>query len=347
METKISVTELNALLLETKPIWSNPITVTSANWVVFSEGRFYCTNGVFHYSTECTYMEAAVPASDIHELIRKYEDGEVVIDAHDSSVNISIKIPGRKAIQASFDYPFEFKNSLDSFYDEENISTDDIEGFSNALQFTSQYVFRDNIEYSNVYVVNGNAVATDGYCIAKSSVTCPDTSLVFGLSKVLNGLPEPERVFQNSSSITFYHPDYKLSCAKAMGKPTAVTDYIPDVSKLKRDFSIGNVDDFCDIITSLKRLSDFKKQDKFVVLESNGTTLDVFMDNVSKTYRYPIENATVNSSFSMKIHPDHIVNLLRVSPTVRYETSESFVYAFDSELKRNLVVWVEYEENST
>jgi len=78
-----------------------------------------------------------------------------------------------------------------------------VSGILEALTYTNQYAYKENIEFSNTYIVNKRAVSSNGYHIVSHDVDCPDTKFLYGTDKVLRTQSAPNHLYNNICFLAF------------------------------------------------------------------------------------------------------------------------------------------------
>lgn len=298
----MNTAELTDLLKKTKPIWSTTGTIPHNEWVFFSGDMFYTFNGYHFYSQPFNGPVGAFPASSLLQILNR-SGKEIVLEGGEDSSSVKGKT------KAEFDYPFNLREHVRSFYIEEGeflLSRN----FNNALLACSQTIFRDNIQYSNCYVVNNRMYSTDGYRITIVETESPNCSIPINTEKML--FDEVRGIASNSRFVSFKLGDGILSAMRNIGHENSVLKHVPQCEFDVR-IEWGNPEEAQEILTMMERFDiDFKKKDITVLVDITGSQATLSMNGIKAS----VQESTVcksNKNVSFSIHPHHLRNLLNVA----------------------------------
>jgi hypothetical protein len=309
---KVNVNELNTLLKNTKPIWSTTGTIPHNEWVFFSGDMFYCFNGYHFYSQPFEGPIGAFPAPSLIQILSRAGETIELIGGNNSSA-----IKGKT--KAEFDYPFKLEEHVKSFYleQEEFVLTRD---FNKALELCTRTIFKDNIEYSNCYVVNNRMFSTDGYRISVVDTQCPNCSVPINTSKML--FDEVRGIVVNNRWISFKIGDGILSAMKNIGHENSVLKHVPACDfDVKLTFT--NASEAIDILSMINKFDiDFKKKDISVKVEVRDGVVTIEM-NGNKASVSEQTQCESNTDVSFIIHPLHLIDSLSISSKLFLSTTST------------------------
>jgi hypothetical protein len=331
---------LQHLLQRVKPIVYKRFNVPYENWVFFDGSYAYAFNGLYYWLEPFDApQEMALPAKQIETMIAKTKSDKVyLLFGRDS---VSVEIDGK---QADFNYPFRsIAYYMKSFYVETVPREDFIpvpSSITDAIKFCSKSIFPENVEYSNIYVVNGIAYASNGMRIAEAYCELPDTKLSIGIDKVLDAIgQEPESVLNKVHSLSFWFPSGLLSMSKNVGKPEAITNFIPDTQALTESFEITDSKSWMRALKSAKAFDDeFKKKDMTLHIEVADSKAVITTTGVKARYTQEIEDVPHTSAFEFNIHPDVLLPAIEMEADVIFGDAD-FICAVGQ--GKRMYMWVE------
>lgn len=302
----LSSKELNAFLDTVKPITSKRFNVPYEDWVFFDGNFAYAFNGLYFYHTPFRAPEVMALPAKRTQIFLPNKDTEIGVLLGNESVTLD---SGKS--QIDFAYPFRsVEDYMKSFYVEaEEITHPVQEDFAECVRFCSETIFRDNIEYSNIYVHEGNAYSTDGSRISVYPCDIPNVTLSIGIDKLVDAFGTPDTVLVSGSTVSFGIGDGILSVLQNIGYRTAVTQYIPKDEPLVNTIRIPDPSEIAKVLKKAQSFdTEFKKKDTMVTV-SIGDEAEISMEGVKSRFREGVEIYASNP-VTFRVHPAHFSSVL-------------------------------------
>jgi hypothetical protein len=294
---------LRKFLESVKPITTKRFNVPYEDWV-FLDGNFaYAFNGLYFYVTPFDAPEIMALPSKRTLLFLPNKDEEIGVLLGKDSVKLD-----SKSSQVEFSYPFKsIEDYTKSFYlEKEPMMYEAPDDLLQCLEFCSQTIFKENIEYSNIYVHEGYAYSSDGSRISVYPCDIPDTSLSIGVEKVLKSVGEPDSLVVHNSVTSFGIGEAVLSVGKNIGEHTAITNYIPPTDML--DYAI-TFHDRKEIMKVLKKAqafdAEFKRKDSQVIVSVSKDEGEIRIEGVTSKFSETVD-MTSTKDVTFMTHPSHL-----------------------------------------
>lgn len=345
----LNVAELIDRLDKVKPVTTKKFNLPYEDWVFFDTEYMFAMNGQFFirlpYPTEKMF---ALPSKQTRVFLANAGETVNILYGNDS-VSLDYQV-GKKSAQADFSYPFSsIEKYMRSFYiapdDSERVEVDG--RFMDALAFAELYVYKDNIEYSNVYSFDSILFSTNGSIIAEAD-TCaiPDTSFSFGTGDVLRSLADDVESIQNDETTVTYRMagGAIVSALKNIGKATAITKYIPDISVLENIIDIRDPPEWGRAIKAAMNFDDeFKRRDKLVHVALSPDGAVISFQGVRTKYIQEIAEVSSDVPVAFRAHPTVLLQITEGSD-VRFNPTKPYLYVSGD--YTGLHLWVEIDEET-
>lgn len=326
---------LNQFLETVKPITTKRFNVPYEDWVFFDGDFAYAFNGLYFYHTPFKAPGVmALPAKRTLLTLPK-DSGEIGVLLGKDYIALDTE-----KSQVDFAYPFKsIEEYMRSFYVEGGDIENEVQhDFLECLEFCSQTIFKENIEYSNIYVYDGNAYSTEGSRISVHPCTLDNTSLSIGIEKVLQSTGEPDTFVVNDSVVSFKIGDAVLSVSRNIGNHNAVTDYVPSSDALVETITVNNAKNVLAVLKKAQSFdTEFKKKDTQVTVTIADGKAEISIEGVKSKFREDVEiESTKDVSF--KVHPSHLYSVVEMEAPILFGPP-SHMKATDGYRTRYL--WVE------
>lgn len=326
---------LSSFLETVKPITTKRFNVPYEDWVFFDGNFAYAFNGLYFYHTPFTAPGVMALPSKRTLLALPNSGGEIGVLLGKDSVTLD-----KGKTQVDFAYPFKsIEDYMKSFYLEgDEIENEVQDDFLECLEFCSETIFKENIEYSNIYVYDGNAYSTEGSRISVFPCTLDDTSLSIGVDKVLQSIGQPDAFLVNDSVVSFKVGESVLSMSKNIGNHTAVTEYVPPTDPLTETITVNDPKGFMKTLKKAQSFdTEFKKKDTQVTATITEGTAEISIEGVKSRFKEEVD-LEASKDISFQVHPSHLHSVIGMESPILFG-SPSYMAATDGYRTRYL--WVE------
>jgi hypothetical protein len=317
---------------DTKPIWSTIGLLQHTEWILFSAGRGYTFNGFHYCSAVVPFNETfALPGHQVEVILSgtKEDFCDVYYDDKKSGIKI-------KDSKGQFSYPFSVEKQLNHFYSDIDSSLWQLcHGFTEALNVCSQTIHKNNIEFSNCYVIDKKMYSTDGirYSVVETdSISC---SIPIGTDKVINNR-QIRAIQENNTMVSFLVDTYIISATKNIGSGVKIKTHEP---KERPGIRVSYTKELVSLFDTAKKFdNEFKLKDLYVEVKFDNNMLYLSITGVKNMFRkeFPVDTAV---PFVFKVNPGLFTTIAKDYSSFFYDPGMS--YLLFSEGERSQYLWIE------
>lgn len=320
---KINSKYLETILKDWKYILNTVGSKKHQDWLIFDNDKIFAFNGYFYISTDFKAPGSFAINANCISILDSPE-----VDVMWKETRSMIKA-GNKKIE--YDYPFTLQDKITDFYY-------DTSPTSSLVPQDIDYIFKfvchpkDSINFSNVYVKDGYMYGTDSFRVIKQKTNCVDTTLPYGVQKIVN--EEIRSIADNDNGVTLDFGEYKLSAVKTLG---SVKEILPYITKIPTN-KIVLPGEAIDLLFQVKKFDfEHKKKDVQAIVECSNNKLVIKAEGFKSAFEAELENE-YSGTFRFSTNPDHLIEILQLNTELFYDPGLDYVVAQDETITHYLAV---------